>query len=171
MNQITSKRRILLDKANGVTSLLALLSAVALIPGAIGLFRFLTDATDGIIELENLIDWGDLRLPGGAIQEPYATLALLIAAVGIPLLLLIVLLVRKTRFSRGAVPGRGVYWFALLTGAGVMATALGFTAMLFQDSLGGIANTAQSGLCCFRHPHGDRCRLRHQHDRPGQGPS
>lgn len=146
MNQIASKRRILLDKANGVTSLLALLSAVAMIPGAIGLFRFLTDATDGIIELENLIGWGDLRLPGGAIREPYATLVLLIAAVGIPLLLLIVLLVRKARFSRGAAPGSGVYWFALLTGAGVVATALGFTAMLFQGSPGGIANIASSPL-------------------------
>lgn len=147
MKEESNRRKILLDKANGVTSLLALLTAGVMIPGAIWLFRFLTDATDGVIEMENLIGWGDFMLPGGiAILEPYATLTLLVAAVGIPLLLLIALLVKKGSFSRGTAPGTGVFWFAILVGAAVIFTALGFTAMLLNGSPGGIDNIDSAPL-------------------------
>lgn len=135
MEENSSKRNMLLDKVNGATILLALLAVVAMIPGALRLFPFLRDAGDGIIEIENLMGWGDLRLPGGyAILEPYASLTIIIAAVAIPLILLITLLVKRARFSQDRTPGSGVYWFAVLVGAAVIFTALGFTALLINGN-------------------------------------
>lgn len=145
MKQGSNRRRILLDKANGVTSLLVLLSVLAIIPGAIRGFRFLQDSFDGVIELDNLIGWGNITLPGGiSIEEPYATMAILIAAVAIPLLLAIALLVTKRNLGKEHIPGTGAYWFGILTAIAIIMTALGFTGMLFNGTPGGVENIDSS---------------------------
>ena len=53
-----------LDKANGATSILAILSAVAALPGGLNLYKFMQDASDNKIEANNLTGLGDMNLPG-----------------------------------------------------------------------------------------------------------
>lgn len=129
-----------LDKANGATSILAILSAVAAFPGGLKVYQFMMDASDSKIEQSNLTGLGDMTIPGlgYALKEPYSSLVLFTLAVIIPIVLLIVLIVKKSGLSNNKIVGRGLYWLIVLLGIGGILGGLGILTKLFSNNLGAI---------------------------------
>lgn len=127
MNNDSNVRSVFLDKANGATSILAILAAVSAFPGGLKLYQFLMDARDTKIEQVNLTGLGEFAMPGSdfVLKEPYTSLALFILSVAIPLVILISLLVKKRRLGQGKIAGRGLYWFVILLSIGGILGGLG----------------------------------------------
>lgn len=141
MKKPTRTRLDYLSKANTISSVLALISAAAAVPGALRLYRFFLDAGDQKIERENLLGIGDLIIPGlnSLIREPYVSLIILILSVLVPLWVLISLLFKKRRLGRERLTGRGLYWFIVLAGLLGLLIGLGIVSKLLSGDLGDIA--------------------------------
>lgn len=106
-----------LDRANGSSSLLMILSILGLIPGGYQAYRFIMDTVDDYkISTQNLVGLGDIKIPGLnlVIPEPYASLGLIALALLIPLWIIFSLIPKKVKLSRGIRPGRGLYILSAL---------------------------------------------------------
>lgn len=129
-----------LDKANGATSILAILSAVAALPGGLNLYKFMQDASDNKIEANNLTGLGDMNLPGvgNFLKEPYTSLVLYILAVIIPIIVLIALMVKKRGLGKNKVVDRSLYVVIIIFGIGGILGGLGILSKVLSNDLGGI---------------------------------
>lgn len=142
MKNDSNVRSNFLDKANGATSILAIVAAVATIPGGLKIYQFMMDASDSKIEQANLTGLGDINIPGlgYVIKEPYASLALFSLAVLVPLWLLVSLLIKKRGLGKAKVVGRGLYWLIILLGIGGILGGLGILTKLLSNDLNSISN-------------------------------
>lgn len=136
MKNDSSVRSNFLDKANGATSILAIISAVAAFPGGLKLFQFLMDTPDSKIEPHNLTGLGDMTIPllGSVIREPYASLVLFVLAVVVPVWILISLLVKKRGLGNNKIVGRGLYWFIIILGIGGILGGFGILTRLVSNT-------------------------------------
>ena len=64
MNETMKPKRAYLDSANGASTILTLLAAMAAVPGVIRLYNFMIDAQDQKIEVATLLGLGDRTIPG-----------------------------------------------------------------------------------------------------------
>lgn len=137
MNETMKPKRAYLDSANGASTILTLLAAMAAVPGVIRLYNFMIDAQDQKIEVATLLGLGDRTIPGLGIEvrEPYVTLSILIVAVLIPLLVLLFLLAKKSGLKRGRLVGVGLYWFIVLAGLFGLFLGLGLIGKFVSGDL------------------------------------
>ena len=142
MKNDSNVRSNFLDKANGATSILAILAAVAAFPGGLKIYQFMMDASDSKIEQANLSGLGEINIPGigYVVKEPYASLVLFSLAVLIPVLILIALLIKKRGLGRAKVVGRGLYWLNILLGIGGILGGLGILTKLLSNNLNSISD-------------------------------
>lgn len=138
MKNESNVRLNFLDKANGATSILAILAAVSAFPGGLKLYEFMMDASDSKIEPAHLTGLGDMTVPGlgYVLKEPYSSLVLYALAVIIPVLILIALLVKKRGLGKNKLVGRGLYWLIILLGIGGILGGLGILTKLVANNLG-----------------------------------